>query len=83
MSLSNIYTSHRIAHRVRKLLKVWQESWFIQVNTIADRVETDSFGEVKVPCDKYYGAQTMRSTVHFQIGGEYEKLPVSKIDLNH
>ena len=34
------------------------------------RIETDSMGEIKVPVDKYYGAQTARSLVHFKIGGE-------------
>jgi fumarate hydratase class II len=32
------------------------------------RVETDSMGEIQVPSDKYYGAQTQRSLVHFDIG---------------
>ncbi|MFQ5499178.1 MAG: class II fumarate hydratase [Candidatus Zixiibacteriota bacterium] len=34
------------------------------------RVETDSMGELKVPADKYYGAQTARSIENFRIGGE-------------
>jgi len=34
------------------------------------RVETDSMGGVKVPSDKYYGAQTARSLMNFKIGGE-------------
>lgn len=34
-------------------------------------------GEVKVPCDKYYGAQTVRSVKNFPIGGEFERMPVS------
>ncbi len=34
------------------------------------RVETDTMGEIKVPSDKYYGAQTARSKINFQIGGE-------------
>ena len=34
------------------------------------RVETDSMGEIKVPADRYYGAQTARSLHHFRIGGE-------------
>jgi fumarate hydratase class II len=34
------------------------------------RVETDSMGEIKVPVDKYYGAQTARSLMNFKIGGE-------------
>ena len=32
------------------------------------RVETDSMGEIEVPADKYYGAQTQRSLIHFNIG---------------
>ncbi len=34
------------------------------------RTETDSMGEIKVPKDKYYGAQTARSLMNFKIGGE-------------
>ncbi|HMN48183.1 MAG TPA: class II fumarate hydratase [Ignavibacteriaceae bacterium] len=33
------------------------------------RIETDSMGEIKVPADKYYGAQTARSVMNFKIGG--------------
>jgi len=32
------------------------------------RVETDSMGEINVPNDKYFGAQTARSLIHFKIG---------------
>jgi fumarate hydratase class II len=32
------------------------------------RVETDSMGEIEVPADRYYGAQTERSLLHFNIG---------------
>jgi fumarate hydratase class II len=34
------------------------------------RIETDTMGEVKVPSNKYYGAQTARSLMNFKIGGE-------------
>ncbi len=34
------------------------------------RIESDSMGEIKVPSDKYYGAQTARSLMNFKIGGE-------------
>ena len=34
------------------------------------RREFDSMGNVEVPADKYYGAQTARSLVHFSIGGD-------------
>ena len=32
------------------------------------RTETDSMGKMEVPADRYYGAQTARSLVHFAIG---------------
>ena len=32
------------------------------------RTETDSLGEVEVPADKLWGAQTQRSLEHFSIG---------------
>src|ERR1700745_2939097 len=32
------------------------------------RKETDSLGEVDVPADKWWGAQTQRSLEHFSIG---------------
>jgi fumarate hydratase, class II len=34
------------------------------------RVEKDSLGEVRVPADKYWGAQTQRSLENFKIGGD-------------
>ncbi len=34
------------------------------------RTESDSFGKLKVPADKYYGAQTARSLINFPIGIE-------------
>src|SRR5713226_2272139 len=32
------------------------------------RIETDSMGEIKVAADRYWGAQTERSVLHFNIG---------------
>src|ERR1700690_2586821 len=34
----------------------------------ATRVESDSMGKIDVPTDRYYGAQTARSLIHFAIG---------------
>ncbi len=34
------------------------------------RIETDSMGQINVPAEKYYGAQTARSLMNFKIGGE-------------
>ena len=38
-----------------------------------DRLEFDSMGEVTVPADRYWGAQTQRSLQHFSIGDD--KMP--------
>jgi len=37
------------------------------------RIETDSMGEIEVPANKYWGAQTQRSLLHFNIGDD--KMP--------
>ena len=34
------------------------------------RTEIDSLGEVEVPADRYWGAQTARSLANFRIGDE-------------
>ena len=39
------------------------------------RTETDSFGPLEVPSEKYWGAQTQRSIINFPIG--WEKQPVA------
>jgi fumarate hydratase class II len=40
---------------------------------MSTRIEKDTMGEIAVPNDKYYGAQTARSLIHFAIGTE--KMP--------
>ena len=39
------------------------------------RIEHDSMGEVKVPADKYWAAQTQRSSENFRIGVGLENMP--------
>src|SRR5262249_16375246 len=36
--------------------------------SIPTRTESDSMGKIEVPADRYYGAQTARSLIHFAIG---------------
>jgi fumarate hydratase, class II len=36
----------------------------------ATRTESDSMGPIEVPCECYYGAQTARSLIHFDIGND-------------
>ncbi|PWE31086.1 class II fumarate hydratase [Pararhodobacter marinus] len=42
----------------------------------ATRTETDSFGPLEVPADKYWGAQTQRSIMNFPIGWEKQPVPI-------
>jgi len=43
------------------------------------RMEKDTFGDIKVPANKYYGAQTARSQMNFDIGGPSERMPLEII----
>ena len=40
------------------------------------RIEHDSMGEVRVPADRYWGAQTERSRNNFKIGAGHEEMPL-------
>ena len=48
-----------------------------RANPLESRIEIDTMGEVMVPADRYYGAQTARSLINFDIGEE--KMPRSMI----
>lgn len=41
------------------------------------RIEKDTMGEIKVPADKIWGAQTQRSKENFQIGTE--QMPIELV----
>ncbi len=41
------------------------------------RIEHDTFGEIKVPADKLWGAQTQRSKQNFKIGEE--RMPIGVV----
>ena len=43
---------------------------------VKTRTESDSFGELSVPADKYYGAQSARSLINFPIGTETMPIPL-------
>ena len=42
----------------------------IGTNATGKRKETDSMGEIEVPAERYWGAQTQRSLIHFSIGSD-------------
>jgi len=39
------------------------------------RTESDAFGEIQVPSDKYWGAQTERSLENFKINQPQDRMP--------
>jgi fumarate hydratase class II len=43
---------------------------------IKTRTETDTFGPIEVPADRYWGAQAQRSLGNFKIGWEKQPLPI-------
>jgi hypothetical protein len=43
----------------------------IGIDAAGTRRETDSMGEIEVPADRYWGAQTARSLIHFSIGNDH------------
>lgn len=44
------------------------------------RTETDSMGEIEVPADVYWGAQTERSLIHFSIGSpDRDRMPIQVV----
>jgi fumarate hydratase class II len=47
---------------------------FMTQASTATRTETDSFGPIEVPADRYWGAQTERSRQNFRIGGD--RMPI-------
>src|ERR1700726_4621853 len=42
----------------------------------SSRTETDSFGPIEVPADRYWGAQTERSRQNFRIGSDRMPMPI-------
>ena len=49
----------------------------IGIDATGERNETDSMGGIAVPADRYWGAQTQRSLVHFSIGDDLMPKEVS------
>ena len=43
---------------------------------MSTRTETDSFGPIEVPANRYWGAQTQRSIINFPIGWERQPVPI-------
>lgn len=54
----------------------FQRRQFSVTSTMANtRTESDAFGEIQVPSDKYWGAQTERSLENFKINQPQDRMP--------
>ncbi|KYQ47235.1 Fumarate hydratase, mitochondrial [Trachymyrmex zeteki] len=84
----NILKCHLSNHSLRQLKKLSVYSslkLYLSTSTVAMinkeqesknyRIERDTFGELKVPANKYYGAQTLRAMMNFPIGDTFERMP--------
>src|ERR1700727_2461327 len=58
-----------LAQRIR-----WMARSTITAQSPSTRSETDSFGPIQVPADRYWGAQTERSRQNFHIG--HDRMPI-------
>ncbi|XP_011686988.1 PREDICTED: fumarate hydratase, mitochondrial-like isoform X2 [Wasmannia auropunctata] len=56
-------------------LKLYLSTSTVTMTNKNYRIERDTFGELKVPTDKYYGAQTLRAMMNFPIGDTFERMP--------
>ena len=62
----------------RNNLQKLQNKLDVQINgTDKHRIESDSIGEIKVPINRYWAAQTQRSLHHFSIGND--RMPIEVI----
>lgn len=43
----------------------------VGIRTTGIRIESDSLGQVKLPADHYWGAQTQRYLIYFSIGDDH------------
>ena len=43
------------------------------------RIEADTFGNLEVPAERYWGAQTQRSLMNFKIGGKSDRMPLQVV----
>lgn len=49
--------------------------WFANETRQSTRTESDAFGEIQVPSDRYWGAQTERSLENFKINQPQDRMP--------
>jgi len=67
--------SRSLAALARPLQAQRQQARLFSSTMVAKRTEKDTFGDIEVANDVYWGAQTQRSLKNFDIGGERERMP--------
>lgn len=68
---------HRLLHPLRPQLRPLRTTSFIM--NAGTRVEKDTMGNVEVPTDRYWGAQTQRSIKNFDICRNTDRMPLPVI----
>ncbi|KAK9446751.1 fumarase FUM1 [Limtongia smithiae] len=63
------------AASARVLARAGSSARSFSSSPVSMRIETDAFGEIEVEDSRYWGAQTQRSKMNFDIGGETERMP--------
>ncbi|EIW86596.1 fumarate hydratase [Coniophora puteana RWD-64-598 SS2] len=69
----------RLPHRLPLYANVRYRTFSSTPRSMSYRTERDTFGDINVPSDRYWGAQTQRSLQNFDIGGPSERLPPALI----
>lgn len=68
LASTNAYSKTRVLNPITSVFK----------SNMSTRTESDAFGPIEVPADKYWGAQTQRSYGNFKIGeGDKERMPLA------
>ena len=68
-------TNLKLAQPFAALTYLCADIFKIKSNFMEYRIEKDTMGEVKVPADAYYGAQTQRSIDNFKIAQDINRMP--------
>lgn len=75
-SSSSSRTSSFLLSSAYKSTPAGLRSFHATRRSMADtRIESDAFGEIEVPADKYWGAQTQRSLGNFKINQPQDRMP--------
>src|ERR1700728_1115170 len=64
------YRHREVFHMIEHLSHPAMREVPIGISASGSRIESDSMGDIKVPADRYWGAQTQRSLIHFSIGND-------------